>query len=266
MNNRFHAEWLALREAADRDARAEALMAPLREHLGERPLRITDLGAGTGANLRYLAPRLPGPQSWTLVDQDAELMAEARPPGAEVQVRRVVADLAATPLADGSAPDLVTAAALLDLVSRPWLDALAASCRRHASAVLLALSYDGAVQWQPGTPDDETVRTLVNRHQHRDKGFGPALGPDAGAAAEACFRAHGFTTCLRASPWSLPPAYAPLQHALVDGWLHAACEQAPEQTARLEAWARSRHETIATGTTTLRVGHVDLLALPHRAP
>ncbi|MDN3516210.1 class I SAM-dependent methyltransferase [Aquisalimonas lutea] len=266
MSDRFAADWLALREAADRDARAEALLTPLRAHLGERPLQITDLGAGTGANLRYLAPRLPGPQSWTLVDHDAELLSRARAPGPDVQVQCMAADLAATPLPGARAADLVTASALLDLVSQPWLDALAGACRQQASAVLLALSYDGTIHWQPGIPDDEMVRELVNCHQRRDKGFGPALGPEAGAAAEACFRAHGFTTWLRASPWSLPPARAPLQHALVEGWLHAAREQAPEQAPRLKAWARSRRDAVAAGTPSLRVGHVDLLALPPGPP
>ena len=38
---------------------------------------IHDLGCGTGAMGRWLAPRLPGPQHWVVHDRDAELLAVA---------------------------------------------------------------------------------------------------------------------------------------------------------------------------------------------
>src|SRR5262245_8239521 len=63
----FSAAWLGLREPADRAARAAAVTTFVVEALGRRSgLRVLDLGAGTGANLRYLAERLSGNQFWTL--------------------------------------------------------------------------------------------------------------------------------------------------------------------------------------------------------
>ncbi len=53
---------------------------------------------------------------------------------------------------DGRA--LVTASALLDLVSERWLRALAARCAGHGAAVLFALSYDGRIVCSPEDPDD----------------------------------------------------------------------------------------------------------------
>jgi len=72
-------DWLALREPVDHRSRAADLVAPLAEWWGSRPSqRVLDLGSGTGSNLRYLAPRLPGGQEWTLVDRDAAALDRAR--------------------------------------------------------------------------------------------------------------------------------------------------------------------------------------------
>jgi hypothetical protein len=70
-----------------------------------------------------------------------------------------VADLTTAAIFHGR--QLVTASALLDLVSEPWLQALAVRCREHASAVLFALNYDGRIQCWPEEPGDEQVRELV---------------------------------------------------------------------------------------------------------
>ena len=68
----FSPEWLALREGADARARDASLAGTL---LATRPpgqpLRVVDLGSGSGANLRYLAPRLGHGQHWLLIDYDS---------------------------------------------------------------------------------------------------------------------------------------------------------------------------------------------------
>ena len=78
---------------------------------------------------------------------------------------------------------LVTASALLDLVSEEWLRSLAARCRESGAALLFALSYDGRIQCSPDEPEDAAIRELVNQHQRTDKGFGRALG--SGRAADS---------------------------------------------------------------------------------
>src|SRR3982074_3199734 len=73
--NEFSADWLALRDPADRAARSAALSQLVAERLaGHHPVRVLDLGTGTGANLRFLAEQFAGPQHWTLVDRDAALL------------------------------------------------------------------------------------------------------------------------------------------------------------------------------------------------
>ena len=279
MSATFDPAWLALREPVDHRSRADAALSLLgRAWRDGGWTRIVDLGSGTGSNVRYLAPRLPGIRSWTLVDHDAGLLARATAPdGAEAV--RVAGDLATAGLdaIGASNADLVTASALLDLVSKDWLGALVAACRESRRAVLFALSYDGGIQWHPAEDDprpaddsdDALVRRSVNAHQRRDKGLGPALGPMAGLTAETIFRAAGYRAWLLPSPWRLGPGDAALARALVAGWEAAAVEQLREalppdsaDVDRVRSWAQRRRATIETGRFGLTVGHLDLLALP----
>lgn len=264
----FSADWLALREPADHAARAGELTAAVAAELRRRPAtRAVDLAAGTGSNVRYLMPRVPHVQHWTLVDHDPALLAQAWrlltpigfAAGRSFDVRK--GDLSAldTLALDGCA--LVTAAALLDLVSEDWLRGLARRCGETGVDVLFALSYDGHISCDPADAGDERVRALVNLHQHGDKGFGPALGPDATRVAEACFRAEGYTVMVAPSDWQLTPGMRELQRQLVDGWAGAAAEMAPAAADDIEAWRVRRCAHIDAGISTLRVGHQDLAGL-----
>lgn len=260
----FTSDWLALREPVDHRSRAADLIAPLAEWWETRPTRrVLDLGSGTGSNLRYLAPRLPGEQRWTLVDRDAALLDRAERAAVPRVVRTecVVGELSREGVALVSEADLVTASALLDLVTLEWLERLVARCRAAGSAALLTLTWDGTMTWSDPDPDDTRVAEAVRSHQLRDKGMGPALGPAAGPAAERAFRTAGYDTRLRSSPWRLGAADASLVHALIDGWEAAASAQSPEDTARIRSWVERRRATTSTEFV-LEVGHVDLLALP----
>lgn len=284
----FDAGWLDLRAAADRAARAPRLEALAADWLraragGARTLRIIDLGSGSGANAVHLAPRLPGPQRWTLIDHDAGLLARAHPAcaglrtadGKAVSVDTLCRDLRlpAGALADA---DLVCASAVLDLVDAAWLDALAAACAAAGCALLATLSVDGrwrfvdtAGRTSGVDADDDFVRVAFNAHQRRDKGLGPALGPDAAAALAGRLRARAFTVESMPSPWRLDlgdPAHARLAHALADGWRDAASAQCPQHGGRIAAWhARCVGARLRPGMV-LEVGHVDLLALPAGTP
>jgi len=106
----FSADWLSLREGADRAARDQGLVAALAAWAKARgALDVVDIGAGTGATLRTLHPILPGAR-WRLVDHDAGLLRlaaqSARAIGA--QARTLTLDLAADPgAALAPAPALV---------------------------------------------------------------------------------------------------------------------------------------------------------------
>lgn len=253
----FNPDWLALREPYDRAARNSALAAAVRDWAGERVVRIADLGTGTGSNVRALAPQLAPGQHWRLFDHDPVLLARAATlladcSGTMQREQADLRDLAALNLRDC---DLISAAALLDLVSADWCEALAALER---PAYYIVLSYDGRIDWQPTYPFDADLRDLVNRHQCTDKGFGPALGPAAVPHLAQALRGRGYRVVTGASPWSLGPAERAMQTALLEGWVQAAAELAP--VAALTDWASRRRAHIAAGQSRLTVGHLDLFA------
>ncbi len=265
----FSADWLTLREPADHAARVEALVTTLAAGLGTPggSTRGVDLAAGTGSNVRYLLPRLPALTHWTLVDHDAALLAEATArlaadPDARGRTfaprRADLNDLAALPI-DGAA--LVTASALLDLVSAEWMRLFARRCREAGVHVLCTLSYDGRLACDPADALDARVRELVNAHQRTNKGFGLALGPDATAAAAAAFRVEGFDVTVADSDWVLDGSHAELQRQLIDGWAGAARDMAAADARAIAAWRDRRLAAVAGGSSRLRVGHGDLLAL-----
>lgn len=273
----FDAHWLALREPVDHRSRAPELAHRLGEWWRRRGgSTVLDLGSGTGSNLRYLAPRLNGRQRWTLVDHDGALLERAEAPARDVVVETVVADLAErggpgravdlspTVRSHVEVSDLVTASALLDLVSSDWIDALVAACAAAGAGAAFALSYDGVIQWgaELVDPMDEVVRAAVHEHQRRDKGLGPALGPTAGAYAAEAFRRSGFRSWSFASPWRLDERDTGLTETLVSGWADAATEQSPERADDVHAWRARRRATVASDDVRLVVGHVDVLALP----
>jgi SAM-dependent methyltransferase len=291
----FSAEWLALREPADTVARdrspialdvADWAISQARAGHG-RPLRILDLGSGSGANLRYLAPRLGPVQTWRLVDNDAALLADvpralrnwAQANGCSVDACdarlfvqsprfATILDLEHLDLARGldqlmlGDVDLITASALLDLVSYAWIEHLVQHCRRASCAVLFALSYDGWTAWGPELAMDEQVRCLLNRHQRSDKGFGPAAGPQAVAHAAECLQGAGFQVQQGRSDWRLSAADGALQAALATGWAQAATAVDPRQSVRISEWLQQRLALIQRRDSELKVGHIDLFAMP----
>jgi SAM-dependent methyltransferase len=278
----FDASWLALREPYDHAARSAALADRFAKAVGEAP-RLLDLGCGTGSNLRYLAPRIAGPQRWLCIDHDPALLEAARTAlqdwgnrerGASRDARAdgltlarpggdILVGLAPGDLARGRVPALdavtgVTASALLDLTSAAWLDEFAVRCRR--TPLLMALSFDGRLAFEPAAPEDDEVSRRFVVHQRTDKGFGPALGPDAAAHLAERLAAAGCTVRLEAADWRLGSADAALLRTTFAGIVAAA--RAIEHDPVLERWATARGQQLTAGDLRLTVGHLDLLALP----
>ena len=327
----FDADWLDLREAADHAARSRA---GIEQSLPPRSRRrILDLGAGTGSNCRYLAPRLGGDQQWWLLDADPRLLVaaagrfahwaarqgfgcridgrEVEPPStsllqaspgpasslptfplparsrrwsridlegpgwkASVEPRRVdLADagfpgsvMASGHPLDGigagdEAIDLVTASALLDLVSAAWLVRLVDWCVSCRSAMLFALSYVGHIEWSPAHPDDATMTRAMELDQRRDKGLGVALGSDAVARLRSRLAVRGYLDAAAPSDWILGAndADAEIQRRLIDD-LAGLATQAGADGKLGPAWRAARLAALDAGTSSLRVGHVDVAA------
>jgi hypothetical protein len=265
----FSADWLALREPSDARARSAAVTRAIADRLeAAAGLHVLDLAAGTGANVRYLDGFLRGERRsrhWLLVDNDPGLLARAAVqlgPGESIQTRVMDLSAAFEPAAANlcAGQDLVTASALLDLVSERWLNALAGRCADARAAVLFALTYNGDIRFSPEEAEDALVRDLVNRHQRIDKGFGPALGPDGAASAARTFTALGYHVRQERSDWVLAEDVPDLQRQLIDGWADAGGEIAPAEAPRLGSWKARRLGHIGAGRSRIVVGHEDLAA------
>jgi trans-aconitate methyltransferase len=257
--------WLRLREAADAAARAPELVEPVRRHLAaNRRLVIHDLGSGTGSMARWLAPRLPGPQHWVLYDRDADLLAQATADksadGVPVTVEARQRDITRLTADDLQGASLITASALLDMLTADEVERVVAACVDAGCPALLTISVIGRVELTPPDPLDATIAEAFNAHQRRTTGGRSLLGPDAVDACVDAFRRRGVSVLVRSSPWRLGADQADLAAEWFNGWLAAACEQQPELAGPAAAYASRRLADAAAGRLGVVVGHHDLLA------
>ncbi|MFD8174964.1 hypothetical protein [Streptomyces sp. NPDC059709] len=266
---RYAPAWLRLREPADAAARAHDLLDPLRIRLANLPSRadglvVHDLGCGTGSMGRWLAPLLDGAQHWVLHDRDPYLLhfaavgaPRSAADGSRVTVETRRGDLARlTPDALAGA-GLVTASALLDVLTAEEVGTLAAACAAAGCPALLTLSVAGRVELAPARPLDAEITEAFNDHQRRTG----LLGPDAVTSAAEAFAAHGATVRAHPSPWRLGPGEAALAEQWLRGWVGAAVEQRPELREPAGRYLEERLAACAAGELRVVVHHTDLLAL-----
>lgn len=271
---RAAADWLDLRGKADEDARdrgAAHLLDALTDFLSSRgavTLQVVDLGAGTGANRRYLQPRLRWPQQWVVVDPDAEHLDHPAHEDAvriEAGIMEMSGALDEVGVADGGVR-LVTCAALLDVVTEQELARLAQMVVDGDGPALFSLSVDGRVQWSPADPADDLVAGVFDQHQQRQG----RLGPEApavltrlltGLLADLSTPAGG-TVRSAQTDWRLGPTTAKLLRRWLDERVESVLDQEPALAADVGRWHERRLAQLRSGQLRVRVGHTDLLVLP----
>lgn len=270
-HGRADAGWLALREPADAAARSVRLLDDLLSLLrhpdraDRAPLVVHDLGSGTGSQRRWLAPRLPWPQRWVEHDRDAGLLDASAVPGSlltapVVEVTSCNCDLADLTAEHLARADLMTASALLDVLTRPVIDRLVAVAARLRAPLLLTLTVNGQVRLTPTDVLDGAVRNAFNDHQRRPTSTGRLLGPDAGAYAIEALRESAAEVRSAPSPWRLGGPADALTTTWFTGWLDAAVEQQPDLAPRADGYRARRLAEIADGRLEVVVEHTDLLA------
>jgi hypothetical protein len=276
----FAPDWLRLREAVDHRSRDVELLAKLARHFESRPeIRVVDLGAGLGSNLRGTYSALPMRQHWLLVDHDPQLLSaaietiagwadSARPTtsGLEatkngrslhVELRRL--DLAVDPGGwSASTPDLVTAAALFDLVAEEWIEKFVAALVRSKVVFYTVLTHDAETEWTPPHAADGAMKAAFESHFGRDKGFGPSAGGRATGLLADLLVSKGYEVLRAPSPWRLGYDDRSLIAAMADGWANAVRETRMVPERSIKEWSAARSADGASCT----VGHEDLLALP----
>jgi SAM-dependent methyltransferase len=273
----FSPEWLDLREAADARARNASVANAVAARFALRDeLSVLDLGSGTGSNLRATAPLLPTRQKWTLVDRDTSLLDAAKlklirwadhhqddaealeleKGGRKIRVTFKSADLASdTQTLLDERPQLVTASAFFDLTSEDYIRELAKSVVASGAAFYATLTYNGLQKWTPHRPADNQITAAFQRHQMRDKGFGPASGPLAGSHLVDQFRINGYVVLDGESPWRLERNDRMLIDELIRGHAVAVAEAGGIDEKTVVGW-------VGVSRTAAFVGHTDVFAAP----
>ena len=259
--------WLELREPADAAARATDLVDEVRWMLPPGARVIHDLGCGTGSMGRWLAPRLAGPQHWVMHDRDAGLLARAHVPaaagdGSLVTFEARQRDITRLDHGELAGASLITASALLDILSADEIARIVAACVGAGCPALLTLSVSGRVELTPSDPLDETIAAAFNAHQRRSVDGRRLLGPDAVDAAADMFARLGVDVLVRPSAWRLDEGHAALVAEWFTGWVGAACEQQPELSGAVRAYVWRRRADAVGGHQRVIVHHDDLLVLP----
>jgi hypothetical protein len=260
----FSAEWLSLREPIDQRSRNPEILAAIEQHFrGRDSIAAIDLASGRGSVMRALTPRLPPRQDWHLIDDEQALLRDATGGTGTIHTYSRLANLAEA-IEDilGTDADLVVSSAFIDLVSDAWLDRLVQKTMARRLPVYLAMSYDGQGECDPRHPLDDAVFAAFDRHQQRDKGFGPALGPMAGAAAARKFTAAGYEVTRGRADWRLARTERDVQRMMVEGWFAAVNELGILDPPALAHWRDQRLAWIAEGRATMTVGHLDIWAVP----
>jgi hypothetical protein len=220
--------------------------------------------------LRWLAPLLSGPQQWTCHDRDEELLASisASTPVRDCQGMTVTVDVHACDLAqldpgEVAGASLITASALLDIMSAAELERLVESCLPVGCPVLLALSVTGRVELHPPDPQDEQIQDAFNAHQRRTTSDGRRLlGPDAVPAAVKLVPDRGASVLSAPSVWRLGASDITLINEWLGGWIAAACEQDPALVGSVHDYLERRTSAVAGGQLDVTVHHRDLLIVP----
>src|SRR6185312_14325698 len=118
---------------------------------------------------------------------------------------------------------VVTASALLDMLTAAQVERLSTVCAATGATLLLTTTVTGVVALSPVDDLDGALCGAFNEHQRR----AGRLGPDAADAAAAALTSAGYRVTTRRAPWRLGPADADLIRAWLRGWVEAAVNQRP---------------------------------------
>lgn len=243
---------------------------------GRAEISVFDLSAGTGANVRLLAPLLAPDQSWTLYARDASEEATARDHltrwapayrdlGGGIELDRAGQRISITfvrhdPVAAGGA--LAGPAPMLTVIGDDLMRYPATAIRRLAAALAAARSvilargiYDGRLKLQPHHAADSAMTAALHRELMYDAGHGAACGPLAANELAEQLRLSDTSVIEGSSALHLRQADGPLIRAVQQRMADAQRKVAKGHDKMIDAW-------LARPRTSLEISQTDLIGLP----
>jgi hypothetical protein len=149
----------------------------------------------------------------------------------------------------------VTASAFFDLASESYIRELAKAVVAVNAAFYATLTYNGLQKWTPHRPADNQMTAAFQRHQMRDKGFGPAAGPLSASHLVDQFRINGYLALAGESPWRLDRADRVLIEEVIRGHAVAVTEEVGVDEKTIVAWVNVPRSGAF-------IGHTDVFAVP----
>lgn len=285
----FNIQWLKERFAFDSQARnLEVEQACLELLNSDKEVNILDLGAGSGSSFLYLSEKISQSQHWTFVELNSDLAAAALERivksatrqnwiveqsdkslsmnnGSKFVTIEVIQGsfLELENLVDLRKFDLATAAAVLDLLSRPMLEDLLKKLSFAQVPLLSTINYAG-MAFEPVGPDDKKYVALYGMHMQREQAFGHTLGPDCTDAMLRFCDERKQKAMSGKSNWVVNPEAIKMHQFLLDYMSNAIPEMLPDEHGRVlfKKWLKEKQAMVEQQRLTTRVFHFDVLVLP----
>jgi hypothetical protein len=222
-------------------------------------VQIIDLGAGTGANQRWLAPRLPIRQRWLHLDHNP-VISRSLPLAAETEIVDESVEALGELLTRSSGDrQLVSCSALLDVLTTEQIQAVCRAVIDNRVPAFFSLTVTGRLRLSPADAHDQLLLAAFNDHQCR----AGRAGPEATTLTVNLLRAAEFAVTTQKTPWRLT---AESGLAFVDQMLEerlaAAVAQDPALARTAKAWFELRRAQLAAGLLRIELDHCDILGLP----
>lgn len=259
------------------------------------PVRIVEIGAGTGSMIARLAEwdALPPTVSYRAVDLDGEVIEAARRllpdrlRAAGYVVDRTSAGLVAHrthtdgtdrrlelafEVEDGFSisdeADAVIAAAVLDLVDLESAVSELTHCLRDGGLLYAPITFNGQTSFTPADPLDGRIEQLYHRHmdeirdQPGSSRAGQQLLDRLPAAGYSVLEAGGADWIIRPVDGTYPAAESTALDHLLATIDDALADYPPEvlDPTRRTAWVQRRRQQLERGELTLVAHHLDVLA------
>lgn len=253
--------------------------------MGDRPLRVIELGAGVGSTFRRLFERgLLSSGEYVMVDHESESLAEASHAAeailgssgrAELSVDTVIADAVAylqEQAEAGRLADVIIAQALVDLLNVPEFLEAAANALRPGGLLYLPITLDGENVFEPIVNAVLNTRVVDAYHRTMDERRTPNGLPTGGRRAGRALlgeipRAGLEIAAAGSSDWVMyprdggyPDDVAYFLHHIINFVWEALNEHGIVFNVGLEEWVAERHGQIESGELIYIAQQLDVLA------
>ena len=264
----FDSAWLDTRYPFDLEARNREVESFIRKSFPEgKNLRVLDLGAGNGANLRYFSSRWESLRHWTLLDHNPELMKVCKSwvnaqDDLDLELNCREGSLSSFDEVVSSADfDLVMANALFDLTTQDEFELVSATLKEYELPLLFTLNYSG-MKFYPEDSFDQEVEVSYAKHMRQSGGKVEFMGERAGPAMAEMLLQQGATVVKGESYWHISPGDRQMLNYKIGFIENALSDLYPEgpNAEKGKEWLEKRKNQLRQGNLTIKVSHWDLAA------